>query len=211
MICKLAPFPAQMCRGNGGAYFCVLRTRFGEGPLWVPILCTDFKMFVRHPTEISDKQLNLKGSGCGGGLYVESCQHRDDKATGRWLGGSTEKRKEKGLHEHESWYRGVSFYLLSSSPHQNASSLRAWILSFLFLSFGSWPNLHMWRQMIFRFPWCLSQVVPLSTLYTTVIKIFCIFQLPKDFLKGFSNGKDKDINWEPLNDKSAPSFFYLFL
>lgn len=65
-------------------------------------LCTDFKMFVRHPTEMSDKQLNLEGSGCGGGLYIESCQYTDDKATGRWSGESTEKRKEKGLHEHES-------------------------------------------------------------------------------------------------------------
>jgi len=59
-------------------------------------------MFVRHPTEMSDKQLNLEGSGCGGGLYIESCQYTDDKATGRWSGESTEKRKEKGLHEHES-------------------------------------------------------------------------------------------------------------
>lgn len=207
MICKLAPFPAQLCRGSGGAIFVCWEPGLGRVHYEFQFLCTNFKMFVRHPPEMSGKQVNLKGSVCGGGMYTESCQHPDDKATGRRSGGSIEKRKEKGLHEHKSWYGGVTFYLLSSSCHQNASSPRAWILSFLFLSFGSWPNLYVWRQMIFRFPRCLSQVVPLSTFYATVIKIFCIFQLPNDFLKGSSNRRDKDTNREPLDDKSAPSFF----
>ena len=41
MICKLAPFPAQVCRGNGGAYFCVTLQLY-QAPLFMEISMQEY-------------------------------------------------------------------------------------------------------------------------------------------------------------------------
>lgn len=69
-------------------FFCAEKTGLVRVSYEFQFGRADFEMFVRHPIEISGKQLDLRGSVCWGEMKAvnESCQHTDDKATGKTVG-----------------------------------------------------------------------------------------------------------------------------
>lgn len=85
---------AHLCRVHSGAILCVCVENTSREPGLARVNYelnyghADFEMLVRHPDETPRKPPWISEDVFGGGMYMESWQHTDDKATGKivWEG-----------------------------------------------------------------------------------------------------------------------------